>query len=406
MNSDLELAVYDLSPLPEGAIPEGLSREEEEKRRAELLATNPNTKFSRNICKILGIKPSEVDIKKFKDGETDPEIKESVRNKKIFVFQSYIDPLGERKYELELFLDGVIWGGSHKNGPVVVFPYAFGARGERRTEPRKAAPTLVWARSLGVFGAETLLTGAIHAESVEMVYNACGVYFEDLEFRAVAANYILRNYQDKERVAVLSPDEGGAKRVRKIENFLNYDGEGKVRDIEGLEDLTLNIKSGSADKIRKKDDEVESADLSISVDGYDVIIIDDIGDTLGTLETAATNCRNGGAKSVRAFLFHPSLGKGYEEKMKEMFDKGIVDEIILGNTVPIKDYARNHPQVKVLPLEPLYAEAITRIHHNLSISELHTYEGVMEIYDKARHLFKGDPKYVKIGRIKLPTLDS
>ena len=384
-NGDLELAIYDLSPLPEGVDSN----------------KNPNTKFSRNVCEILDMEPSEAVIEEFKDGERDPVIPDSVRKKKIFVFHSYIKPLGERKYELELFLDAVGMGGGNKEGVVVVWPYAFGSRGERRTRSRKAAPTLVWAKALGSYAVDTLLTGGIHSENVGTTYNGEGVSFEHLAFEIVAANYILRNYREKGSVAVVSPDAGGLKRVRKIEKILTSE------EVKKLEETSLDsLMIGSADKIREKDDEIKGSNLLDSVSGCDVLIVDDVGDTLGSLYDAAKNCKTNGAKSVRALLYHATLGKGYEKNMKKIFKEKLVDEIILGNTVPIKDFARNNPQVKILPFEPLYAEAVKRIHENRSMSELFTYEGITKVYDRARPLFKGDQKYVKIGRVKLPTLDS
>jgi ribose-phosphate pyrophosphokinase len=384
-NGDLELAVYDLSPLPEGINAD----------------KNPNTKFSRNVCEILGMNPSAVKIDEFKDGERDPVIPDSVRKKKIFVFQSYIKPYGERKYELELFLDAVGMGGGNKEGVIVVWPYAFGSRGERRTRSRKAAPTLVWAKALGSYKVDTLLTGGIHSENVGTTYNMAGVYFEHLEFEIVASNYILRNYHQNGSVAVLSPDKGGIKRIRRIEKILTSE------EVKTLEEVNIdNVMIGSADKIREKDDEIEGSNLLDSVSGYDVLIVDDIGDTLGSLYDAAKNCRTNGAKSVRALLYHATLGEGYEKNMKRIFDEKLVDEIVFGNTVPIKDFARDHPNVKILPFEPLFAEAIKRIHENRSMSELFTYGGIMDVYDRARHLYKGDQKYVKIESIKHPTLDS
>jgi len=380
----LELAIYDLSPSVEGFTKEH----------------NPNTKFSRNICSILDVAPSEIDIAKFKDGERDPNIRDSVRGKKIFAFQSYIEPIGERKYELELFLDAVGPGGGNKEGVVVVFPYCFGSRGERRTRPRQAAPTLVFAKSLGAFKGDTLLTGGVHADSIALVYNARDVYVEPLEFETVVANYIIRNYKDNKHVALMSPDDGGLKRVRRIEKVI------KNPDVREMEGVTLDVITRSAEKIRVKGDEIDSLNLLGSVEGYDVIIVDDVADTLSTLYTAAKNCKDGGAKSIKALMYHATLGDGYETNMKKLFDEGLIDELILGNTVPIKDFAKNHPKVKVLPFEPLFAEAIKRIYENRSMSELYNYAGVIKIYNKARLLFKRDPKYVKIESINLPTLNS
>ena len=100
------------------------------------------------------------------------------------------------------------------------------------------------------------------------------------------------------------------------------------------------------------------------------------------------------------------MGKGYEANLDKLFRERLLDELVLGNTIPIKKYAKDHPKVKVLPFEPLFASAIERIHEDRSMSMVLKYDGAMEIYDRSRYLFKGDPKYVKIGHIKLPTLDS
>jgi ribose-phosphate pyrophosphokinase len=389
--SDLEkIAIYDLSPLDEGVPADH----------------NPNTKFSRNVCAILEKSPSPVEVATFSDGDRDPIVSESVRGRKIFVFQSHIAPIGERKYELELFIDSVTPGGCNREDIVVVWPYAFGQRGEKRTRPRQAATTLVFAKCLRAFDVDTLLTGTLHNESVELVYNAYKIYVEHMNFAPIAVNYIIRNYRDAGKVGVLSPDAGGLKRVQKIEKILNGNPAKSIEGVKSMEGVSLDVITRSADKIRTEADVVVRSDLLDDVAGLDVLIVDDIADTLGTLKIAAENCRKGGAKSVRALCYHASLGKGYEKNMGPLLDENILDELILGNTIPIKDYARNHPKVKILPLEPLFAEAIKNIYNNSSMSELHNYGGVMKVYNKARFLYKKDPKYVKIESSNLPTLKS
>jgi ribose-phosphate pyrophosphokinase len=353
-----------------------------------------NTRFSRNVCEIIDVMPKKIRVEKFRDGDTDIVINDSVRDQEIFVFQNYIEPIGERKYELELFLDAVTFGGNNRGHITVVLPYAFGSRGERRTRSRQASQSLVFAKSLKTFKVDTLLTGAIHAESVGIAYNAQDIFFEHLEFETVAANYIMREYCDAGRVAITSPDVGGLKRVRKLDKIIN---DPKVREMEGCNLETITI---SADKVREKANEIKSSNILDSVEGYDVIIVDDIGDTLGTLINAAKNCKVQGAKSVKALLYHPVLGKGYGSKLDYAFEEGILDELVLGNTIPLKEYAFRHEKVKIIPFEPLFAQAIKSISGNRSMSPLYDYNDTMKHYARSRMIYKHDPKYVRIEPIK------
>jgi ribose-phosphate pyrophosphokinase len=386
MGKDLELAIYDISPVGEG----------------HTFEDSPNTKFSRNVLAILGKEakfyPSP--IVPFNDGGCEPDIKDSVRGKKIFVFQSHVGSVLERVGETVLFTDAVIYGGN-RNGIVAVWPHCFGSRGDRRDGPRKTCHSLVFANMLAPNdkkGIETLLTGGIHSDGVGAIYNGQSIQFECLEFEAIAANYILRTYEKSGTVALVGPDAGSGKRLNKVEKIVN--------EAKGNEGIGLNVLTYTADKIRTSPTANKTSSLLGDVGNLDIMLLDDIGNTMGSIRDAAENCRKGGAKSVRALLYHGTLGEGYEKKMSELLDADLVDELVIGNTIPLKKYAKEHPKVRILPFEPLFAEAIRRIYDDRPMSELFTYNGAMEIYDKARHLFKGDPKYIKIGHIKLPTLDS
>jgi ribose-phosphate pyrophosphokinase len=378
-DSALELAIYDISPIEEGHTPEN----------------SANTKFSRNVLDILGeeAKSYSARIKHFNDGGCEPETDESVRGKKIFVFQSHVGSVLERVGEMALFGDAVIYGGN-RNGVVAVWPHTFGSRGDRRDGARKTCHSLVFAKILAENGIETVLTGGIHSEGVGAIYNGQGIHFECLEFEAVAANYILRAYEKSGTVALVGPDAGSGKRLNRVEKIIN-----EAKESEGID---LNVLTYTADKIRTSPTANTTSSLLGDVGDMDIILLDDIGNTMGSIRDAAKNCKKGGAKSVRALLYHGTLGEGYEKKMSELFDNNLIDELVIGSTIPLKKYAKEHPKVKVLPFEPLFAEAIKRIHEDKPMSELFRYSGAMKIYDKARYLFRSD-KYVKIGHMKLPT---
>jgi len=325
--------------------------------------------FSQNVCKILGVQLGNVEVGKFRDGDTDLNINESVRGNDIFVFQSYVPPIGERLYELNQFIDAAHSGGYAKR-VVAVLPFLFGSRGERRTRARQSVPALVVARNLKENGAWGVLTAGVHTRVNATIYNALNLGFENLDLEYLAANYIINHYQGK--VAIASPDAGGAKRAERVINI--------VRQNSSIE---TNLVIGH--KQRKKANEVDSFQLVGDVSGQDVFIVDDMGDTLGTIQKTVKTCVEEGAQSVKAFLHHPVLGSGFLEKMKSILHHEHV-ELLFGNTIPLKDLsalpAEQQLKVKQIPLEPFFAEAIRRMHEDISISGLHKYKKIMRVYEQ------------------------
>ena len=168
--------------------------------------------FSKKVCEILGVKLGDCEVKKFKDGESDIEINDSVRGKNVFVFQSYVPPIGERKYELELFMDAAGVGGC-ANRINVVMPYLFGQRGERQTRARQPVPAGVVAKDL-MGQASSVLTIDVHTKGIQTVYNVLGIRFEHLEFSYVATNIIMQRLKENTDVVIGTVDVGGAKRAK------------------------------------------------------------------------------------------------------------------------------------------------------------------------------------------------
>jgi len=323
--------------------------------------------FSKNVCKFLNINLSPCKIEKFKDGETNIIIDESVRGADVFVFQSYTPPIGERKYELELLLDAIIHGGG-ANRVHVIFPFLFGSRGERRTRARQPIPTLVFARSMKGRGVQGIVTIDVHTTVIGSIYNALQLNFENLQFEFIAANLLISKGVDSIQNVVLgSADIGGAKRLK------------KVRDIIADEVGTL-LPVAFADKYRPEPNVAEIGTIIGDVKGKIIYLIDDIGDTLGSVYSAAKAYKEHGAEKIYAIICHPVLGEGADINLNRIFEEDLVEEFYFGNTMPLKSYAKNNPKIKTISLEPFIGEAIRRIHHDISISGLHKYKTIIKTY--------------------------
>ena len=352
------------------------------------------TEFSNNVCKILRTFLKDLEVKKFKDGDTDLLIKESVRGKDVYVFQSYVGPIGERLYELENFLDAVKAGGSARR-ITVVLPFAFGGRGERRTRARQPVPTVVIAKNLHANGADQVLTVGVHTTTIGSIYNAIGLGFENLEFEYVAAEYIVTQVRvHPENVVIAAADVGGANRSKKIRNII-------------AENTGYILPVVIADKYRIKANEAEIDNIIGDVQGKTVFLCDDIGDTLGTVVSAARAYKQKGARSITVILNHAVLGQGYEQKLKQLVDENLVEDLIFGNTVPLKEEALQNPKIKIIPIEPFIAEAIRRINQNESVSGLHKYAQIMRTYENYR--VEENSKLIDLGkklREKNPLLTS
>lgn len=336
-------------------------------------------KFSDCVCKILVekkiiSKKDDCSVKKFKDKETDIEIDESVRGKDIYVFQNYIDPLGERLHELYYFLDAVKTGGC-ANRVNVVFPFLLGSRGERRTRARQPVPTLVIARNLKANGVDNVLTVCVHTPSVCTVYNAVGsdgIHFENLEFEYIVANYLINNAKDNSVVA--SPDAGGIKRVYDIKKLIHE-----------KKDIDLGVAFTA--KYRTKPNASEIIECVGDVKDKTVYLIDDIADTLKTIVDSKNEFKKKGAGEIYVLACHPVLSSGTkrepgcEKRLDDLLEDDLVKGIYFGNTIPFRyPLISDRPKLKFLALEPFVAEAIRRHHFNLSMSEMHDYDKIVEAY--------------------------
>ncbi len=327
------------------------------------------------IADLLHVQPHTTHISKFKDGETDITIEESVRGRDVYVFQAYIPPIGERLYELKMAVSAVNSGGGARR-LTAVWPYCFGMRGERQTAARQSVPIEVVVRDLYSIGVRNLITVCLHTDVIQTIFRTTGerrgIKVEHLPFESLAAHYIIRSAEENgyNRVVVASPDVGGAKRadaVRKIIRAVNP---------------SIDVEFAICYKDRIGADKVKISRMIGDVKGLPVYFYDDIADTVGSTDGAAEVAEKEGAAAIYFCLTHPVLGEGYEHNMKKLCERESAKEVVFSNSIPLKQSAAENPKVRIIRLEPLIAAAILRMNEDRSLSELHKYETVIPIYKK------------------------
>jgi ribose-phosphate pyrophosphokinase len=275
-------------------------------------------------------------VARFSDGEFQPNFNESVRGCDVFIVQSTY-PSTDNLFELLMAIDAAKRASA--NYITAVIPYYGFARQDRKDKPRVSIASKLVADLLSTAGANRVMTMELHAPQIQGFFN---VPVDHLEASIIFAPYIKNLPQDN--LVLAAPDVGSSNRIREVAKILN---------------LPMVI----CDKERKRANEIANMTVIGDVDGKDVVLIDDIIDTGGTLCKAASMLTEKGAKSVRALCCHPVLsGKAYEN-----INNSILTELVVTDTIPLKGKS---DKIKVLSVAPLFARAIRNVHENGSISSL------------------------------------
>ena len=304
---------------------------------------NAHPQLAAEICRSLGTPLGSATVKRFPDGETFVQINENIRGCDVFVVQPTCNPANDHLMELLIMIDALKRASA--NRITAVMPFYGYARQDRKDKPRVPITAKLVANLLTAAGAHRVLTVDLHAQQIQG--------FFDIPVDHLFASTVFYNYiREKEWVAnstVFSPDVGGLKAASAIANLL---------------DLPL----GFVAKQRKSATDVEATSLVGDVAGRNIILVDDMTETAGTLTAAARLLKQHGAASVRALVSHCMLGDIGYERLKE----GVIDELITTNSTPVDP--RGMP-ITVLSIAPLLADAIARIHNNESVTGLFKVKG-------------------------------
>jgi ribose-phosphate pyrophosphokinase len=292
--------------------------------------------LAKDIAKFYGKDLGAATILKFSDGEMSPSFDESVRGCDVFIIQSTF-PSSDNLMELLLMIDAARRASAHY--VTAVMPYFGYSRQDRKDRPRVGIGAKLIGNLLTAAGADRLMTIDLHAGQIQGFMD---FPVDHLEGNAIFVPYLKTLNLDN--LVFASPDVGGVVRTRNMAKFFNAD-------------MVI------CDKHRKRANEIASMQLIGDVKGADVILVDDLIDTGGTLCKAAQLIMDKGAKSVRAVVTHPVLsGKAYEN-----ISNSVLTELLVTDTIPQKQACE---KIKVLSVAELFAKAIGRIRDHESISSL------------------------------------
>ncbi len=301
---------------------------------------NANTALAAEICYELGCPLGAANVRHFSDGEVHLQIQENVRGADVFVIQPTCTPVDRHLMELLLMMDALKRASAERI--TAVLPYYGYARQDRKDRPRMPISARLVASLIERAGADRILAVDLHAAQIQG--------FFDVPVDHLFAAPVMADYFDELRgdnLTVVSPDAGGVERAR---NF------GK----------RLEAPLAIIDKRRSDVNVAEVMHIIGDVKGQHCLIVDDLIDTAGTLVKAAEALLARGAKSVRACATHAVLSGPAVERIEQ----SEIEEVIVTNSIPLREEADNCNRIKQLSVAPLLAKAIQSIHEDGSVSTL------------------------------------
>jgi ribose-phosphate pyrophosphokinase len=307
-----------------------------------IFAGNSNPELARRVVRELRIELGDARVDRFSDGEVNVEINTNVRGADVFLLQSTCAPTNDNVMELIIMADAIRRASAARI--TAVMPYFGYARQDRRPRSRRVPISAkVVADMISASGVDRVMTVDLHADQIQGFFN---IPVENVYASPVLVDHALA--QRYENPIVVSPDVGGVVRARAI--------------AKQLDDIDLAI----IDKRRPQANESEVMNVIGDVDGRTCIIIDDMVDTAGTLCAAADALKERGAIQVVAYITHPVLSG----KAISRINDSKIDRLVVTDTIPLCDAARQCSTIEQLSLDRLLGEAIRRVSNEESISAM------------------------------------
>jgi len=303
-----------------------------------IFSGNSNPELARKIADFLELPLGDIEISRFYEGEVFVKIKENIRGGDVFIVQSISSPPNENLMELLIIIDAMRRASAARITAVMPF-YGY-ARQDRKDQPRVPITAKLVANLLVAAGANRLLTMDLHAQQIQGFFD---IPVDHLYAAPVIAGYIRE--KNLNNPMVVAPDIGGVKMVHGYSEMLGCE-------------LAVVAKQ------RKGAKDVETITVVGDVKGHDVVMIDDLTTTAGTLCSAAEVLKERGANNVYAAVSHAPLADFALERLK----KSPIKELIVTDTVPMPDIS-GFP-ITVLSVSELLGQAISRIHNNESVTSL------------------------------------
>ena len=308
-------------------------------KNVAIFAGSASLELATKIAEGLGISLGDMEVEHFADGEFSVYYKDSIRGKDVFLVQSTY-PSSDNMMELLLMIDAAKRASAHYIAAVI--PYFGWARQDRKDKPRVSIGAKLMADLLGTAGVTRLITMDLHADQIQGFFN---VPADHLYASTVFIDY-LRKTSDLDRTVVATPDVGGAKRANSYAKF-------------------LGVPMVICHKSRAKANEVAEMTIIGDVTGKDVILVDDIVDTAGTICKAADLMMRNGARSVRAIASHAVLS----DPATERIEASSLTEMIFTDSIPLRKHS---DKIRIVSVAGVFAEAIKRVINHESISILYS----------------------------------
>ncbi|CAN5456602.1 ribose-phosphate pyrophosphokinase [soil metagenome] len=305
-------------------------------RQVKIFSGTTSRYLAEQIADHYGAPLGDVKVARFSDGEFSPSFDESVRGCDVFIIQSTFSPT-DNLFELLLLIDAAKRASAHYITAVI--PYFGFARSDRKDKPRVAIASKLVANLLYTAGVTRIMTMDLHAPQIQGFFD---VPVDHMDASAIFVPYI--KTLDLPNMLFCAPDMGGVHRARTYASYFSAD-------------------MAIIDKQRKRANEIEGMQVIGDVTGRDVILVDDIVDTAGTLTKAASILKDHGAASVRAFCTHPVLSGAAYERIND----SLLTEVVVCDTIPLRKPSN---KIKQLPTAALFAKAIQRVYAYESISSL------------------------------------
>jgi ribose-phosphate pyrophosphokinase len=308
-------------------------------KELKVFTGNANPKLAEEIVKHLGMQLGEISVGRFSNGEIYVNITESVRGADIFVVQPTCCPVNDSLVEILIMIDAFRRASADRITAVIPF-YGY-ARQDRKTRPREPISAKLVANLLTSAGANRILTMDLHAGQIQGFFD---IPVDHLSGVPILADYFIE--KGLEDVVVVSPDLGGVTRARDFAE-------------------RMQVPIAIVDKRRPEPNVAEVMNIIGKVRDKNIIVIDDMIDTAGTLVMGAEALLERGAKSVYACCTHPV----FSGKAIERIAESSITEVVVTNTIPLADH-QMIDKITCLSVAPLLADTIRRVHDDLSVSIL------------------------------------
>ena len=305
----------------------------------KVFSGNSHTELAEEIASIMGKPLGKATVNKFSDGEISVNLWETVRGIDVYIVQPTCDPVNDNLMEVLIMIDAMKRASAGRINAVL--PYYGYARQDRKAKARDPITAKLVANLIVAAGADRVVTMDLHANQIQG-------YFDIPVDHLVGMPILARYFKEKklEDLCIVSPDHGSVTRARNMAEF-------------------LNCPIAIVDKRRPEPNKSEIMNIIGDINGMNCIIIDDMIDTAGTITNAANAIKDMGAKNVFACATHPVLSGPAIERI----EKSAIAEMVLLNTIPVPE-EKKIEKMTILSVAPLFAEAMTRVFTNGSVSKL------------------------------------